>query len=596
MSKKFIFLFCIFIIPLTTISQVSELHLDDLFNCIPPKHKDAVVAIEQQYKDGVALFDNSQSATLTDQQRIEKLIALFVIQVSAKSKLNEIWEQSDSTAKQNSSKYFIEASSAFKTLTDTINTITPNFKSLQSALIAVEKAHQVIILQKFGLQVLLGCVSDGGAKLGQPSDIPNIVVNIDMIERFRKAWNEANAPMTYDKWVYTPTERKFFTAKSLTESFKDRFNPKKKEDLQDLSKQDLATQNALTLNENIASSNKSTTSGGVLGEGKIVSSNQTSGKSSGVNSRTTKNGFTTTKATSKNTIKGDANRYGFDLNTQFEIKSLVSQSTIKSLGVDYFSIQIAANKTKLVLDKLTREHDCINIPIDEKYEDGWYKYLIGHFSSFDSAVEYLAKPCVTKGFISGYSNKKGRLAILSIKRQMLGPFDTTNYSIVYRVQIAASKQPLSNETITALYKGFNPINVVQEDGWYKYSIGDFIYFNEAKITKDSCGTKDAFIMPYHNQKRIPWPKKEVMEALKYKQNENVIYAVQVAASKKPIPTQVICDIIKVDYPLTMKFEDGWFKYYISAFTNFAVAKEVAAKLEVKGAFIATYKNGLRIKP
>jgi len=179
---------------------------------------------------------------------------------------------------------------------------------------------------------------------------------------------------------------------------------------------------------------------------------------------------------------------------------------------------------------------------------------------------------------------------------MLGTFDTTNYSIVYRVQIAASKQPLSNETIATLYKGFNPINVVQENGWYKYSIGDYIYFDEAKITKDSCGTKDAFIMPYHNQKRISWPKKEVMEALKFKQNENAIYVVQVAASKKPIPTQMISDIIKIDYPLTMKFEDGWYKYYISAFTNFTVANDVAAKLGIKGAFIATYKNGLRIKP
>jgi len=597
MSKKYIFLFCIFIIPLTSISQVSELHLDDLFNCIPSKHKDAVVSIEQQYKDGVALFNDSQSSTLTDQQKIEKLASLFVIQVSTKSKLNEIWEQSDSAAKQNSSKYFTEASIAFKTLTDTINTITPNFKSFQSALVAVEKAHQVIILQKFGLQVLLGCVSDGGAKLGQPTDIPNIVVNIDMIERFRKAWNEANAPMTYDKWVYKPSERKMFSANALADSYKDRFNPKKKEDLQDLSKQDLTSQNALALTSGDSNTSLTSTADG----GKTTSSSNLTGvRSGGKNNKTnsTNNGITgfVPSSTSKNGIKGDANRYGFDPNTQFEIKNLVTQSTIKSLGADYFSIQIAASKNKLIVEKLANEHNCINLSIDERSEDGWYKYLIGHFTSFDSAVEYLAKPCVTRGFISGYSNKNGRLAILSIKRQMLGTFDTTNYSIVYRVQIAASKQPLSNETIATLYKGFNPINVVQENGWYKYSIGDYIYFNEAKITKDSCGTKDAFIMPYHNQKRISWPKKEVMEALKYKQNENAIYVVQVAASKKPIPTQMISDIIKIDYPLTMKFEDGWYKYYISAFTNFAVAKEVAAKLGIKGAFIATYKNGLRIKP
>ena len=595
MSKSFIFFCFIFFISLTSYSQVSELHLDDLLNCIPLKYKGEVSSIEQQYKEAVILYDESQVSTFTDKQKIDKLISLFIIQTATKSKLQQIWELSDSVSKQNASKYFIEAASAFRSLTDSINTISPNFKSLKSAQVVVEKSHQVIILQKFGLQVLMGCVGDGGSvKLEQPADIPNIVINIDMIERFRKAWNEANAPMSYDKWVYIPTERKLFAAKSIVEVYKDRFTPQKKNDLQDL-----APQNALALNTNITP--ESNTSAEFSKDNQVSSTNkykgkhESKGKRDNVNSKTnSKAGFIS--ASPQNVIKGDANRFSFNPNTQFEIKSLVSQTTIKSLGVDYFSIQIAASKNKLSIDKLSQEYNCINIPIDEKNEGGWYKYLIGHFGTFDSAVEYLAKPCVVRGFISGYSNNKGRLAILSVKQQILGTFDTTSYSIVYRVQIAASKQPLSNETISTIYKGFNPINVTQEDGWYKYSIGDFIYFNEANITKDSSGVKNAFIMPYHNKKRIPWPKKEVLEALKYKQNENSIYVVQVAASKKPMPLSVISEIIKIDHPLTMKFEDGWYKYYISAFTNFAVAKEVAGKLGVKGAFIATYKNGLRIKP
>jgi hypothetical protein len=46
----------------------------------------------------------------------------------------------------------------------------------------------------------------------------------------------------------------------------------------------------------------------------------------------------------------------------------------------------------------------------------------------------------------------------------------------------------------------------------------------------------------------------------------------------------------------MKFEDGWYKYFISAFTDFTYTKQVAEKIGIKGAFIATYKNGLRVNP
>lgn len=577
---KYIISICVFLCSQSVFSQISELHLDDLTNCIPSKYKDTINSIEQSYKVGVGIYTDVTQNTFTDQEKMEKLISLFKIQLAAEQKLSKIWEQSDSISKENSSKYFTEASRAYKELTDTINLSKPNFKTVKSALVAVEKSHQVIILQKFGLQVLLGCVREGQNKLGQPNDIPDIVVNIDMIERFRKVWNDANAPMTYDQWVYKPTERKLFAAKSLADSYKDRFNEKKKDVGLNVAGQDISTQGLLATNSTNTTSDKDDIG---IDKSKSQSDNIVGGK----NNRTT-GGWNNNGKNHNYSIKGEANH--------FEIKSLISQSRINTLGVDYFSIQIAASKKQLVIEKLKNELYCTNLMIEEKNEDGWYKYLIGHFSSVDSANKFLAKPCITRGFVSGYSKSKGRIAILSIKNQIDASFDTSAYSIVYRVQIAASRQPLSNELIATIYKGYNPVNVSQEDGWYRYSIGDFIYFNEAKITRDSCGTKDAFLMPYQNQKRIQWPRKDAMEDLKVKQNENSIYVVQVAASRKPLPLQIIRDIIKVDYPLTMQFEDGWYKYYISAFTNFTVAKEVAAKIGIKGAFIATYKNGLRIKP
>lgn len=590
-----IFSICILLNTQSIFSQISELHLDDLANCIPSKNKDIISSIEQSYKDGVTLYNDANKSELSEQVRIEKLTSLFKIQVITKNKINEIWEQSDSSSRVNSAKYFTEASIAFKGLTDTINLNDPTFKSAKSVLIAVERSHQVIILQKFGLQVLFGCVRETGSasKLDQPKDIPDIVINIDMIERFRKVWNDANAPITYDQWVYSPSERKIFNAKSLANAYKDRFNEQKKDVGLNVSGQDITSQGSLALN----TSTKVTSS-----DGKIdVNRNNTNTTSESDNilgkdkNTRSSGGLSNNVKDQKYPIKGEATQLGINQSTQFEIKSLVSKSKIKSLGVDYFTIQIAASKNHLITEKLKKDLYCSNYAIEEKNEDGWYKYLVGQFTSIDSAVKFLARPCFTQGFVSGY-NTKGRVAIFSVKQPFVSSFDTSVYSVVYRVQIAASREPISNETLTAIYKGFNPVNVSREDGWYRYSVGDFIYYNEAKATRDSCGAKDAFVMPYHNQKRIHWPRKDLMDALKIKQNDNPIYVVQVAASRKPLSFQIIHDIIKIDYPLTMKFEDGWYKYYISAFTNFSAAKEVASKIGINGAFIATYKNGLRVKP
>jgi len=575
---------------LSVFSQISELQLLELKNCIPSKQKDAIGLVDQSYKEGVTLYNDALNSGLNELGQIEKLTGLFKMQVSTKVTLQEIWVQSDSLSREKAAKYFAEASRAYQGLTDTINLDYPNFKSVKSALIVVERTHQIILLQKFGLQVLFGCIRESSGRLGQPTNISNdIVINIDMIERFRKVWNETNYPMTYDQWEYKPSERKGFSKQSLAVTYKDQFLEKKKEVGLNASSQEIATQSSLAINTSTSTSGLIATS-----SDKIDSKSQRDILRVDKNTRSAANERTNIVKNQNYSIKGEAKRLGINQNTQFEIKAMISQAKIETLGIDYFAIQIAASKNQLVTERLKKDFYCGNFDIEEKNEGGWYKYLVGHFTSIDSANRYLAGPCIARGFVSGY-NAKGRVAILSIKQPVTTSGDGSAYSIVYRVQIAASRQPISSDVLSAIYKGFNPVNTSLEDGWYRYSIGDFIYYSEAKIARDSCGTNGAFVMPYQNAKRIQWPSKNALEFLKLKQTENPIYVVQVAASRKPLPVEIIKEIIKVDYPLTMKIEDGWYKYYISAFTDIAMAKEVASEISVKGAFIATYKNGLRVK-
>jgi len=81
--------------------------------------------------------------------------------------------------------------------------------------------------------------------------------------------------------------------------------------------------------------------------------------------------------------------------------------------------------------------------------------------------------------------------------------------LIFRVQIAASKKPLKIEKLKSIYYADDIINTIIEDGWYKYSVGLFETYHEAKKFKTNIGVSDAFVVVYKRGKKI-----EVSEALK----------------------------------------------------------------------------------
>lgn len=80
---------------------------------------------------------------------------------------------------------------------------------------------------------------------------------------------------------------------------------------------------------------------------------------------------------------------------------------------------------------------------------------------------------------------------------------------VFRLQIAASRQPLSDSEIKAKYSGDLDVFVFNEDNWFKYAIGEYNSFYEANLARKRCGVKDAFIAAYREGNKI-----ELMKAIK----------------------------------------------------------------------------------
>jgi tetratricopeptide (TPR) repeat protein/acyl carrier protein len=73
---------------------------------------------------------------------------------------------------------------------------------------------------------------------------------------------------------------------------------------------------------------------------------------------------------------------------------------------------------------------------------------------------------------------------------------------VYKVQIAAGRRPLSKKKLDERYKGNMEKTKSFEDGWYKYTIGEFTEYDDALKCLEESNVYDAFIPVYLNNRRI----------------------------------------------------------------------------------------------
>lgn len=74
--------------------------------------------------------------------------------------------------------------------------------------------------------------------------------------------------------------------------------------------------------------------------------------------------------------------------------------------------------------------------------------------------------------------------------------------VIFKVQVAAHTMPLSQEYLNIIYKGTIPMDLIFEEGWYKYSIGRYDTFEDAELTRKECNIKKAFVVAYCEGKKI----------------------------------------------------------------------------------------------
>jgi len=74
--------------------------------------------------------------------------------------------------------------------------------------------------------------------------------------------------------------------------------------------------------------------------------------------------------------------------------------------------------------------------------------------------------------------------------------------LVFEVQIAASRKPISKWQLTKFYPAKDEIKTRHYDNWYKYSVGKFQDYEQAKSFKKTLRVKGAFVVAYKNEQKI----------------------------------------------------------------------------------------------
>ena len=188
--------------------------------------------------------------------------------------------------------------------------------------------------------------------------------------------------------------------------------------------------------------------------------------------------------------------------SESEIQSTYT-SSIKGL---IYRVQIAASHNQLGLSKINKIYSGTRT-IKTFQEEGWYKYYIADAKTLKEAIVIKKESNVPDAFVMAYKDGKKIKYYLKYANAEKGSVPPDNFidlkslsynNLVVVVQVAADQEPLNKDRLSELYQGGKPLNYIYEDGWHKYSFGNYDRFWPANFARRECGTEGAFVVAYKN--------------------------------------------------------------------------------------------------
>ncbi len=275
-----------------------------------------------------------------------------------------------------------------------------------------------------------------------------------------------------------------------------------------------------------------------------------------------------------------------------------------------YRVQIAANKAQLSQRALGKIYYG-NKNVEMINEEGWFKYSIGDFDDYESASKFRKQCGVQNAFIVAYRrgtrfapsgmDEAGYAAMGESAGGMISSeFDVGLY---FRVQIAANRVPITKEQLQKIYTDDYTVELINEEGWYKYQLLGVRLFSDALRILRRSKVKGAFIIAYNNgtrqnlyaaAKHSKSVEKEVQTYGRKGKLNDIEWHVQIAASKIPLNQYELSEIYKGDQNVSMVIEEDWYKYRLKAGTSYSTAKEIKQTCGVNKAFIVAYYVGKKV--
>jgi hypothetical protein len=172
---------------------------------------------------------------------------------------------------------------------------------------------------------------------------------------------------------------------------------------------------------------------------------------------------------------------------------------------------------------------------------------------------------------------------------------------LYKVQIAACRVTLEPQILKSLYTDSENVTETFEDNWYKYTVGEFATYQDARKIRDQVDVPGAFVVAYLNGKRIRitpsnlYGKQSMDYIIPANINPKLIeYKIQIAASKYPLSHSTLQKIYSGPQTIETRNENGWYKYVIHAGNTLRSARDMVNQINVPEAFMVTYYQNEKI--
>jgi len=171
-------------------------------------------------------------------------------------------------------------------------------------------------------------------------------------------------------------------------------------------------------------------------------------------------------------------------------------------------------------------------------------------------------------------------------------FSQNRGNVYFKIQIAASKTPLSNSKLEYICKTKDILIVEYDNNWYKYVLRKkFFSYNEAFEYKKALCVRGSFILAYKNEQKV-----NITEVVDSNENniENtnkIVYRLELGVSVKKANKEAMGMINSGEKPIIIVKHKKYYSYTIGDFLSEDEAKKFKEQKQLIDAKVVKFKNG-----